>query len=209
LQIEMVACLLRPAAVVAEKGTHICSTRGLVDHVAVVLITFASGAASAPSPPIFDVHLAGRSVYTVLDSRPLSLQVGRRTPVTERKQRTARCNLTNEGVADSGSGSARRGSACVVPSPAVEARRPSPLSVFSSISRLCTENIGPPLEIGMAYPVIYYNPWPCHAGALRVRSAGRVEMADLTWVERSNSMRGAQSRPKSPKVAQNRPKSPK
>ena len=56
----MVACLLRPAAAVAEKGTHICSTRGLVDHVAVVLIIFASGAASAPSS-IFDVHLAGRS----------------------------------------------------------------------------------------------------------------------------------------------------
>jgi hypothetical protein len=51
LQIAMVARLLRPAAAVVEKGTRICIVRGLVDHVAVVLIISASEADSAPCPP--------------------------------------------------------------------------------------------------------------------------------------------------------------
>jgi len=49
----------------------------------------------------------------------MSSQVGRRTPVTEQKQRTARCTPIDEGVVDPISRAARRGSACVVPFPAL------------------------------------------------------------------------------------------
>jgi len=44
---------------------------------------------------------------------------------------------------------------------------------------------------------------PCHAGAGRVRSVGRVETADLTWVKALKIYGGPESRPKSRK----RPKS--
>jgi len=41
-------------------------------------------------------------------------------------------------------------------------------------------------------------------GAGRVRSVGRVETADLSWVKTLKiAMRGAESRPKSPKIAEN------
>jgi hypothetical protein len=215
LRVEMVACLLRPAAAVAEKGTHISSMRGLVDHAAVVLIISASEAASAPSPPAHSAvpiaaaptnpattpttngaatrvataltgragsggalnerrmtyrdpsdgpngfHCASRarsaadrrrranivrdgraarSLFRVVwfDSRGRAHNWWRRTPVTERKERTERCILTNEGVVDAKNRVARRRSACVEPAPALQARRSSPLSGFS---RFCTEKV--------------------------------------------------------------------
>jgi hypothetical protein len=56
--------------------------------------------------------------------------------VTEQKQRAARRTPTNEGVADPMNRAARRGSACVVPSPAVTGTLLiSALSIFAFLRR--------------------------------------------------------------------------